>query len=171
MPPGRRIVSASFGVHAAISLLRWSPCRARQGRSITTSAKRLPACKARSGNTATCQGSGMSQVMAAGVLSVVVRSCSVVTAVNGTLVARPVMLTRADGRADASNLDCKARAFLGGHCVVGKPRTRRGSSRHGAAHRHCSSMWANSSPTRLVAGVVVALTFIGSRPGWGASLL
>jgi hypothetical protein len=60
------------------------------------------------------------------VLSVVVRLGPVMTAVNGTLVARPVRLTRHTVVPLAPHLDRRVRPVLGDHCIVGKPRTRRG---------------------------------------------
>jgi hypothetical protein len=60
------------------------------------------------------------------VLSVVVRWGPVMTAVNGMLVARPVRVTSIQWCCWL-HLDRRVRLVLGGHRIVGKPRTRRGS--------------------------------------------
>jgi hypothetical protein len=69
------------------------------------------------------------QVAAAVVLSVVVRCGPFRTAVNGTLVARPARMTSVPGGAVGSQPDRRERSVRADHCVVGKPRTRRGSWR------------------------------------------
>jgi hypothetical protein len=60
------------------------------------------------------------------VLSVVVRWGPVMTAVTGTLVARPVRVTCIQW-CYWLHLERRVRPVLGGHRIVGKPRTRRGS--------------------------------------------
>ena len=55
----------------------------------STSTNRPPACKARLGEVVTFEVGGAAQVEGAVALSVVVRSGPIMTAVNGTVVARP----------------------------------------------------------------------------------
>jgi hypothetical protein len=70
---------------------------------------------------------GAAQLTAVVVLSVAVRWEPTLTLVNGTLVARPVRLTWLHGGVVGSQFDRRVSVVLGDHCIVGKPRTRRGS--------------------------------------------
>ena len=73
------------------------------------------------------RGHRTAQVEAAVLLSVSDRSAPVETAVNGTLVARPLRTTPSNPSYLWFHPDRTVRPILGGHCLVGKSWRARGS--------------------------------------------